>query len=85
MTSRTIRIPRRGLFADVRRSPLARNRAAVIGLVILLPIVIASLAPWILTSTSPNDQDLASSLRFPDGGHLLGTDKLGRDVWARIV
>ncbi len=85
MTAPTIRVSRAALFASARRSPLARNRAALVGLLILLPIIVATVAPELLTGLLPNDQDLASSLRLPDGQHLLGTDKLGRDVWARIV
>jgi peptide/nickel transport system permease protein len=76
--------PRAG-FVAIRRSSLARNRAAVIGGLILLPIIVATVAPWLLTSLMPNAQDLAQSLKLPGGEHLLGTDKLGRDVWARIV
>ena len=85
MKTNAINAPRVGLFAAIRRSPLARNRAAIVGLLILLPIVIATVAPWILTALHPNAQNLSASLQFPDGEHLLGTDKLGRDVWARIV
>lgn len=85
MTARVVRTPRAGLFASVRRSPLARNRAALVGLVILVPLVIATVAPFLLTGLSANAQDLSASLQFPSGEHLLGTDKLGRDVWARIV
>ena len=85
MTARVVRTPRAGLFASVRRSPLARNRAALVGLVILVPMVIATVAPFLLTGLSANAQDLSASLQFPSGEHLLGTDKLGRDVWARIV
>jgi peptide/nickel transport system permease protein len=76
--------PRAGLIA-VRRSSLARNRAAVIGLIVLVPIVIATIAPFLLAGQDPNAQDLSASLRFPSLEHLLGTDKLGRDIWSRIV
>ncbi|HEX4898639.1 MAG TPA: ABC transporter permease, partial [Candidatus Limnocylindrales bacterium] len=58
---------------------------AVAGLLILLPLVVATIAPRLLTGQLPNAQDLSISLQFPDGEHLLGADKLGRDVWARIV
>lgn len=85
MTAAPMAVRRGGLFRSVRRSPLARNRAAVVGLIILMPIVIATVAPWLLTSFDPNAQDLSQSLLFPSAEHLLGTDKLGRDVWARIV
>ena len=74
-----------GWFTSARRSPLARNRAAVVGLIILLPIVVATIAPGLLSGLSPNAQDLSASLQFPSAEHLLGTDKLGRDVWTRIV
>lgn len=74
-----------GHLRSIRRSALIRNRAAVIGLLVLLPIVVATIAPWLLTGLDPNAQDLSRSLLSPDTQHLLGTDKPGRDVWARIV
>ena len=76
--------PRAG-FVAIRRSSLARNRAAVAGLLILVPLVVATLAPGLLTGLQPNAQDLSISLQPPGGEHFLGADKLGRDVWARIV
>ncbi|MBA2756602.1 MAG: ABC transporter permease [Chloroflexi bacterium] len=85
MTANVVRAPRTGFLSGARRSPLAKNRAAIAGLVILLPIILATVAPALLTGIQPNAQDLSASLQFPSGEHLLGTNKLGRDVWARLV
>src|SRR3954468_19980871 len=70
---------RRGL-----RSPLARNRAALVGLLIPAPLLLMTFFPALLAG-DPNAQDLSASLQPPSAEHILGTDKLGRDVWARIV
>jgi peptide/nickel transport system permease protein len=52
---------------------------------VLLTIVGAVFAPWI-TSYGPNEQDLLNTLAPPlSGGHLLGTDQFGRDVFSRIL
>lgn len=80
-----IRGRRPGMFSSVRRSPLAQNRAALVGLVVLLPILVATIAPSVLAGLDPNSQDLAASLQYPGTEHFLGTDKLGRDVFSRIV
>ncbi len=66
-------------------SALVRNRAAVVGLVILVPLLLATIVPWLLTTADPNAQDLTRSLQGPSWPHLLGTDKPGRDVLARVI
>ncbi|MBC9206643.1 ABC transporter permease [Roseomonas aerophila] len=63
----------------------ARNRGAVVGLVILVLVLIVALtAPWIFPG-SP--WDMAGAPFAPPGedGMLLGTDSLGRDVAAGIA
>jgi peptide/nickel transport system permease protein len=40
--------------------------------------------PWLFTTFSPNGQD-GPQLHAPGPGHVMGTDNLGRDVWARVV
>ena len=47
-------------------------------------IAVAVMAP-ILSGADPNRIDLASAAAPPSWGHPLGTDRVGRDVWARLV
>ncbi len=61
------------------------NPMALMGLaLVLLLFVVALAAPWI-AGRSPIEQDLAARLLPPSAEHWLGTDELGRDIWARIV
>ncbi|MDR3475393.1 MAG: ABC transporter permease [Devosia sp.] len=64
----------------------AANRAALgAGVVLVVLIVMAVLAP-LITGTSGNDQAfLTQSLAFPSAQHWFGVDDLGRDFFARIV
>ncbi|MCA2000299.1 MAG: ABC transporter permease [Chloroflexi bacterium] len=58
---------------------------AVIGLtIVLLWVLIAVFAP-LLTPYSPLEQDYKNINKPPTAEHILGTDTLGRDVWARIA
>ncbi|WP_026692246.1 ABC transporter permease [Peribacillus kribbensis] len=65
---------------------LIKNKAAVIGLIIIiLQIVLAVFAPA-FAAHNPVKQDL-SLAELPPGtdGHWLGTDNYGRDMWSRLV
>lgn len=72
----------RGLAA---RRPLRMNATLAAGLGLLGAIVLAALFAPLLTSWDPIEQDLSRSLQDPGNGHLLGTDQLGRDVFARLL
>jgi peptide/nickel transport system permease protein len=62
-----------------------QNKLAVAGLVgILLLAAAALLAPW-LGHQDPNFQDLTQRLQGPSAQHWMGTDDLGRDVFARLL
>jgi peptide/nickel transport system permease protein len=57
----------------------------VLGLtIIMLVAAIAALAP-VTAGRDPIDQTLPDKLRPPGSGYVLGTDSLGRDLWARLV
>lgn len=61
-----------------------RHRLAVIGTVILVVIIaMALLADFI--SSRPFFTDVKAVSQPPSAAHLLGTDRSGRDVWARVV
>ncbi len=62
-----------------------RNRTLVAGLALLGVIVaIVGCAP-LLPADNPDQQDLLHVLAGPSAAHPLGTDDLGRDIWARLL
>ncbi|WP_169945363.1 ABC transporter permease [Microbispora sp. H11081] len=63
----------------------ARNRAAVVGLIILVLITaVALLAPWIAPH-DPTAQNLALRREGPSADAWLGRDAFGRDILSRIM
>ncbi|HEX6990145.1 MAG TPA: ABC transporter permease [Bacillota bacterium] len=63
----------------------ARNRAAVIGaVVIVLYVAVALAAPWI-APYDPTENDLMMRLKGPSAEHPLGNDELGRDILSRLI
>jgi peptide/nickel transport system permease protein len=64
---------------------LKRNRAAIVGgIIVLLFVAIAILAP-LVSPYPPNEGDLTKRLNPPNREHLLGTDPLGRDLLSRVI
>lgn len=55
------------------------------GLVILFLMTASALLAPLTAPYSPSAQNLESDLLSPSKEHLLGTDKLGRDILSRIV
>jgi peptide/nickel transport system permease protein len=73
-------------FTFVARQ-LARDRSALLGLVLVLVVVLAAiLAP--LISTHPEavwDMSPANRLKPPSQEWLLGTDRMGADIYSRVI
>jgi peptide/nickel transport system permease protein len=61
-----------------------RHRLAVIGVIILLVIILMALLAD-LVSSRPFATDVTAVNKPPNAAHILGTDRSGRDVWARLV
>jgi peptide/nickel transport system permease protein len=64
---------------------LLHNKTLLAGLALLFVIVMMLLLAPILAPADPNQQNLFNVLARPGPGHLLGTDDLGRDTWARLL
>jgi peptide/nickel transport system permease protein len=66
---------------------LARDRSALLGLALVLIVIIAAIfAPWL--STHPEavwDMNPVNRLKPPSGDWLFGTDRMGADVYSRIL
>lgn len=74
----------RSLRADVWRQ-FKRHKGAVVGLILLTIIVIASyIGPWIYPP-DPFALDVPNANQGPSFSHPAGTDNLGRDVLARVL
>lgn len=61
------------------------NRAALFGLVLLVPLVVAILTYPFWMPYLPNDIDLLAMNAGPTSSHWFGTDGVGRDMLARTL
>lgn len=59
-------------------------RLAVSFVLVLALLFLAAFAGWIAPQ-DPYEQDLSSTLLPPGSGHLLGTDRYGRDLLSRVI
>ncbi|MGE5231870.1 MAG: ABC transporter permease [Deltaproteobacteria bacterium] len=73
--------------------PLRRDGRALLGSVLLAAaVLVATFAPLITTGHPAGEHDVVATRLLPPGStdrfgafHLLGTDRLGRDVWTRLA
>src|SRR5436190_591032 len=74
----------RGQWA-IAWNQLKRSRNAMVGgTVAVFLVVIAVLSPWI-TPYDPIETVPKDRLQGPSWAHLFGTDKLGRDIFSRVI
>jgi peptide/nickel transport system permease protein len=80
-----VRTAKRRSFWSIYARLFLRNRAGMIGAVVLGIIVLAAIfAPWIATH-DPYFINRIERLQGPSRAHWLGTDEFGRDLFSRIV
>ena len=74
----------RSLWSDAVGRLLANRGAAVGGVIFLLIIIVAIIAP-VLAPYDPIKLNVVDSLQSPNSRHWLGTDQFGRDILSRII
>ncbi|HEV2127792.1 MAG TPA: ABC transporter permease, partial [Thermomicrobiales bacterium] len=79
-TERPSRDPRRVISALLRH----HLTGAIAGLLLVLIVLAALLAPWLATG-DPTDMQPIERLRSPGEAGPMGTDVFGRDIWSRIL
>jgi peptide/nickel transport system permease protein len=62
-----------------------QNKAALVGSILLLFLVLVALTPSVLPSLDPYSINLLKASQPPNREYILGTDALGRDVLSRMV
>jgi peptide/nickel transport system permease protein len=76
-------------FRPGRRLTLLREvvsrPAGAFGLVVVLLLIAAAIAPSLFAPYGQDTQDIPSRLQGPTLNHLLGTDELGRDLLSRLI
>ncbi len=75
----TVSVRRPGFLASV-----ARDKKAVVGIIILAILVFGAIFAPLLAPYDPNNMDY-EMIEKPSWKHLLGTDDLGRDVSSRMI
>ena len=62
-----------------------RHRLAVAGLIIVAIFIVLSVAAPLIARRGPNDIDLRARNQGPSAQHWFGTDRTGRDTFARTL
>lgn len=71
-------------FRDVM-GRLFSNKLGMVGLVIVVALLFLVIFADVLTVHDYDKQSFSDRFTYPCAEHILGTDNLGRDLWARLL
>jgi peptide/nickel transport system permease protein len=80
-----ITVPRASTLARLRDTRFRIRPGTVVASLIVAFLVIAVIAPGLLTARSPYTINLEQTLLPPSLAHPFGTDDAGRDMYTRVV
>lgn len=61
------------------------NKLSLLGYILFIVILFMCVFAPLFTSYAPTKMDLSSLFEAPSAEHIMGTDQIGRDIWARIL
>ncbi len=74
------------MAVDKKQNFFVKNKAfTIFGILGIVVILVAVLAPVVTGGIDPTAGVLSEALKAPSADHPFGTDKLGRDVLARVI
>jgi peptide/nickel transport system permease protein len=81
----TISVPRASALARLRDIRFRIRPGTAVASLIVLSVLVAVIAPMLLTDRSPYSINLEQTLLPPSLTHPFGTDDAGRDLYTRVV
>ena len=71
---------------EKKQNFFAKNKTfTIFGILGIIVILVAIFAPVMTGGIDPTTGVLTDALKAPSSDHIFGTDKLGRDVFARVI
>ena len=71
---------------DTKKNKFLSNKGFVLFAILALIVVLAAIfAPVLAGGIDPTAGNLADTIMAPDAKHIFGTDKMGRDIYARVL
>ena len=71
--------------AATRKKFLSNRGFVLFSVLAIIIILIAVFAPVLSGGIDPTAGDLKDAIMQPDGTHVCGTDKMGRDIYSRVL
>ena len=71
---------------DTKKNKFLSNKGFVLfSILALIVVLVAIFAPVLSGGIDPTVGNLADAIMAPDAKHIFGTDKMGRDIFARVL
>lgn len=84
MAKEKVRNKKQSQFSIVMNR-LKRNKMAMLGLIVITLMVLASIFAPLIAPYGYEQQDLYHIFQGPSAQHIFGTDNLGRDIFSRLL